>query len=81
MALTVGRELSIIIRITYSEIKSPVCVLCHGVKRGQSVVSYQCTIGNMKTQQEAMLRPRVCRDMQGRNKAMYSDSKILFHFI
>ena len=58
MALTVGRELFIIMRISYSELKSHACVLYYGVKRWRSV-SYQRTEGSMKTQQEAELRPRV----------------------
>lgn len=58
MALTVGRELFIIMRISYSELKSHACVLYYGVKRRHSV-SYQRTKGSMKTQQEAEPRPRV----------------------
>lgn len=58
MALTVGRELFIIMRISYSELKSHACVLYYGVKRRHSV-SYQRIKGSMKTQQEAEPRPRV----------------------
>lgn len=49
MVLTVGRESFITIKITYSK-----CV-CFGVrvKRNHAAVSYHCTIGNMKSQQEA----------------------------
>lgn len=49
MALTVGRESFITIKITYSR------RVCLGVrvKRNHAAVSYRCPIGNMKTQQEA----------------------------
>lgn len=36
IALTVGGELFISIRIAYSKLKSPACVLYHGVKRRHS---------------------------------------------
>lgn len=52
-------ELFITIRMTYSQLMSPACALYHVVMRRHSLVSYQCTVGNMKTQQEAVLMPRV----------------------
>lgn len=55
MALAVGRESFITIKITHSE-----CV-CFGVrvKRNHAGVSYHCTIGNMKTRQGAEPKPQV----------------------
>lgn len=53
-----------------------------GVKRRHAVVSYQCTIGNIKTQHGAELKPQVwlVNDLQGtsRDKFMFIN-KILFH--
>lgn len=45
------------------------------------VASYQCIIGNMKTQQEAALKPGVCVDMTCRADIFGFIYKILFHFI
>lgn len=84
MALTVGMELFINIRITYCKLKSPACVVNRGVKRRHAVVSYQCTIGNMKTQHEDELKPQVwvVNDLQGTSTDIFGlIYKILFHFI
>jgi len=62
MALSVGRELFINMRMSYSKQTSPACVLYHGGEEETlcqaelGVVSCQCLIGNMKTQQEATLK-------------------------
>lgn len=64
--------------------KSPACVVYHGVKRRHAVVSYKCTIGNMKTQQEAELEPQVwvVNDLQGTSRDIFGFIyKTLFHFI
>lgn len=55
MALSVGRESFITIKITHSEC---VCFAVR-VKRNHAAVSYHCTIGNMKTQQGAEPKPQV----------------------
>ena len=60
MALAVGRELFITMRIP--QLQAEVLILSalyRGVNTEPAVVSYQCIMGNMKTQQEAAPKPLV----------------------
>ena len=77
MALTVGRELFIITRISYSKLKSHACVLYHGVKRRRLISTH-------KRQYEdpagSGAEASASRGQQSRDTFEFI-YKILFHFI
>lgn len=79
MAVTVGRELFITIRITYFKLKAA-CVLYHGVKTELDAVSSEPN-RQYETQQGAAVKPGVCIDTTSSVDIFGVNNKILFPFI